>query len=81
MDEHRAQPRLERRRVAEPRQVPPDHYECLLHDVVGIDAVASDRPNEAPSTLKMARNELGERVVVTPLCALDESALGAVLGH
>jgi hypothetical protein len=41
MDEHRPQPRLEGQRVAKPRQVPPDHHERLLHDVVGIDPVAS----------------------------------------
>jgi len=81
MDEHRPQPRLEGQRVAKPRQVPPDHHERLLHDVVGIDPVASDRPNKAPGTVDMARHELGERLVVAPLCALDESALATVLGH
>ncbi len=81
MDKDRSQPGLEGRRVAKPRQVAPDHHECLLHNVVGIDTVASDRSNEAPGTLEMARDELGERVVVTPLGTLDESALVAVLGH
>lgn len=81
IEEHGPKPRLEGRRIAEARQIAPDHHERLLHDVIGIDLVASDRPNVAPRGVDVTRDEPGKGVVVAPLGALDESALAAVFGH
>ncbi len=81
MDEDRSEPRLKRSRVMELRQIPPDEHERLLDDLVGIDPIATDRPNEPPGALKSARYELGERFCVTLLRSLDETALTVVFGH
>ena len=79
--EDRPQPGLEGIGVPEPREISPDEHECLLDDLVGIDPVAPDCPNESPRAIEPARNELGERVRVTLLRSLDETALAVVFGH
>jgi len=81
MDQHRPKPRVEGIRVAQSGQVPPDHHERLLHDIVGIDAAAADRPDKPPRGVEMARHEAGERLRVAQLGTLDESALAPVLWH
>jgi hypothetical protein len=81
VDEHGPQPGLKGIEVAEPGQIPPDQHERLLHDIVNIDAVAANRPNEPPGAVEPARHELGERFRVTPLRSLDESALAVIFGH
>jgi hypothetical protein len=81
VNEHGPQPGLKGIEVAEPGQIPPDQHERLLHDIVNIDAVAANRPNEPPRAVEPARHELGERFRVTPLSSLDESALAVIFGH
>jgi hypothetical protein len=81
MNEDRPEPGLEGIRIAEPREISPDEHERLLDDLVSVDAVASDRPNESPRAIEPPRNELGERFCVTLLRSLDETALAVVFGH
>jgi len=54
VNEDCAEPWLEGTAVSQFRQISPDEHERLLDDLVGIDPIATDRPNEPPGALESA---------------------------
>jgi len=57
------------------RQIPPDRHERLLHDIIGIDRIATHGPHKAPGGVEAAGHEAGERDFVTSLYGASEMAV------
>src|ERR671916_716850 len=72
-DEDPVGPTVEGDRVAQLWKLAPDPDQRLLHGVVSAVPIAKDERRDCVEPVYLLRRQLAERVLITPLCSLDES--------